>query len=285
LVTMAAIGRSDGTRIDPGILASSQLEQENLPKSAYLAFLFYVVGLIAVFVFKPPVPVQTVLLGMTLVIMIVGRIGLSDLIAGVILHPLTAMIAGFIMAGALFITGAFDTLVFILSWVAQNTPLGFIGMAILLIYLPIIFPMPCGRVMVAALLPGVIMFGQKVVEITTFPAAFGALLIGFILCCAASCGASPLGGIGAIGESNLGLDEGTSSKPSQLGILLGVPVAALIVTFFGLATEIDPMFEAILSMGFGLFFGAGTNLLLGEPAYRLGGLAGGLLAAGLMVVM
>jgi hypothetical protein len=285
LVTMVAMGAWRGIRVDPLVLGGASAQWEEHPRSAYLAFLFYVLGLVAVFVFKPPVPIQTILLGMTLVVMIAGRVGFNDLIAGVILHPLTAMIAGFIMAGALVVTGAFDTLVFILSWLAFNTPLGFIGVAILLIYLPIIFPMPCGRVMVAALLPGVIMFGQKLAEITKFPPAFSGLLIAFILCCAASCVPSPLGGIGAIGEGNLGMKQGIAAKPLQLGILLGVPVAALVATFFGLSAEIAWRDELFLLAGVGLLFGVVTNLLLGERFYRVGGLSGGLLSAGLMLVM
>lgn len=285
LATMMAMGAWRGIRVDPLVLEGASVQREEHPRSAYLAFLFYVLGLVAVFVFKPPVPIQTILLGMTLVVMIAGRVGFNDLIAGVILHPLTAMIAGFIMAGALVVTGAFDMLVFILSWLAFNTPLGFIGVAILLIYLPIIFPMPCGRVMVAALLPGVIMFGQKLAEITKFPPAFSGLLIAFILCCAASCVPSPLGGIGAIGEGNLGMKQGIAAKPLQLGILLGVPVAALITTFFGLSAEIAWTNELFLLAGVGLLFGVVTNLLLGERFYRVGGLSGGLLSAGLMLVM
>lgn len=284
MATMVAMAFWQGIKVEQRVVEAAPTPQEALPKSAYFAFFFYVLGLAAVFVFKPPVPIQSVLLVITAVVMIAGKVGFSDLIAGVILHPLTAMVAGFIMAGALVVTGAFDALVYILTWFAQNTPFGFIGVATLLIYLPIVFPMPCGRVMVAALMPGIMRFGEELATMTKHPEAFGGLLIGFILCCAASCGASPLGGIGAIGEGNLALKQGISGKPLQLGILVGVPIASFIVTFFGLSSEISWRSELFLMGSFGLLFGVVTNLLLGERYYRVGGLAGGLLSAALMLV-
>ncbi len=282
LVTMAAMGLWHGIEVEPSVLQTSHTHREKLPASAYFSFLFLSLGLVAVFLLKPAVPIQTVLVGMTLVVMIVGKVGVTDLLVGVNLHPLTAMIAGFVMAGALLITGAFDTLVFVLSWLASHTPLGFVGVSILLIYLPLIFPMPCGRVLVAALLPGVIMFGQKVVEITNYPKAFSGLLISFILCCAASCATSPLGGIGSIGEGNLGIKQGVAAKPVQLGILVGVPLAALIAVFLGLLEESTVMDEVLVPGGLGLLFGVVMNLLLGDAFYKPGGLAGGILSALLM---
>lgn len=285
LATMVAMGLWHGIGTNSEVLKNSGMPERKLPKRAYYAFFFYVLSLAAMFVLKPPVPIQTILLGITMTVMIMGRVGLNDLIAGLILHPITAMIAGFIMAGALVITGAFDTLVCILSVLALHTPLGHIGVSILLVYVPIILPMPCGRVMVAALLPGVIMFGREVAEMTKHPEAFSGLVVAFILSCAASCVSSPLGGIGAMAEGNLGIKQGIAIKPLQLGILLGVPVASLIATSLGISAEIVWVEELFASLGLGLFFGATTNLLLGEPFYRLGGFAGGLLSVGLMWIM
>ena len=241
--------------------------------------------LTGIFVFKPPVPIQTLLVAMIILVMIVGKVRFRDLISAVILHPITAMVAGFIMAGALLITGAFETLVRFLTWLALTTPLGFIGVAVLVIFIPLIFPMPCGRVMVAALLPGVIMFGEKIVEITKYPASFPALMGSFILCCAASCGPSPLGGLGGIGEGNLGLRGGISIKPLQFGILLGVPVVALIVTSLGLSAQLFRLNETLLFLTAGALFGAFTNLILGEKVFKPGGVASGVLVGALMVVM
>ena len=65
--------------------------------------------------------------------------------------------------------------------------------------------MPCGRIIVSAFLPGVILFGEKRRPHDKLPLSLPAILIGFILCGAASCGPSPFGGLGGIGEGNLGL--------------------------------------------------------------------------------
>jgi hypothetical protein len=43
--------------------------------------------------------------------------------------------------------------------------------------------------------------------------------------------------------------------------------------------------ELFVFAGFGLVFGAAANLLLGQSFYRPGGLASGLLSAGLMWIM
>jgi hypothetical protein len=285
LATMAFIGLVGGMPVNERIASNDGVSLEKLPKTAYFTFLFYVVGLVIVFIARPPVPIQTILVGMIIIVMIVGKVGLKDLVGGVILHPITAMVAGFIMAGALFVAGAFDTLVQLLTWCATHTPLGFIGAAVLVMYIPIILPIPCGRVVVAALLPGVLMFGEKIVEVTKYPPSFNALLIGFILCCAASCGSSPIGGIGGIGEGNLGLKSGSSVKALQFGILLGLPIAALIVTFLGLSGQVFQFGEAVISPVIGVVFGAVMNVMLGEKIYKPGGIAGGLLTGILMLVM
>ena len=47
------------------------------------------------------VPIQTVLILLAIVIMIIGKAKLQDLMAGLILHPIMAMTAGFLIAGAL----------------------------------------------------------------------------------------------------------------------------------------------------------------------------------------
>jgi hypothetical protein len=92
-------------------LPPQQAFSTNLPKAAYFVFFFYVICLGAVFIIRPSVPLQTILLGMTVVVMIAGRVTLRELMAGIIIHPVTAMVAGFIMGGALFVTGGFDALI------------------------------------------------------------------------------------------------------------------------------------------------------------------------------
>ncbi|MBW1735266.1 MAG: hypothetical protein JRJ71_12925 [Deltaproteobacteria bacterium] len=285
LLAMIWVGTLYKFEVNPKSLLNRGDAAQKLPETAYFAFLLYVLGLAGVFIFRPPIPIQAVVLAMTILVMIAGNVGLRSLMAGIILHPVTAMVAGFMMAGALVITGGFETLAHILSWLATHTPLGYIGVSVLLIYLPVIFPMPCGRVIAAALLPGVIMFGQQVARVTGHPSSLPALLVGFILCCAASCAPSPLGGIGSIGEGNLGLRGGASTKPLQLSILMDVPVAALIVTYVGLSTDLLRIDELCLALGLAILCGVCTNVLLGYKFYKPGGILGGLIVAGLIMVL
>ena len=67
------------------------------------------------------VPIQTVLILLAIVIMIIGKAKLQDLMAGLILHPIMAMTAGFLIAGALGLAGGFDVLITGLSRLAGVT--------------------------------------------------------------------------------------------------------------------------------------------------------------------
>jgi hypothetical protein len=209
------------------------LSDEKPPVSGYISFLFFIFGLTLTFIIQPRVPIQTILLIMAIIIMIIGRIGFSELLAGIILHPVLAMISGFIIAGALIAAGSFEILIKWLSFLAEKTPLGYIGVAVFLVNLPAIIPMPCGRIVGVALLPGVLMFGKKLGAATgTEELAIKILLVAFIINAAASCGPSPIGGIGNIGESNLGVKAGSSTKSQQMGIMVGTGIAALIMFIF-----------------------------------------------------
>jgi hypothetical protein len=208
-------------------------KKEAVPFSGYFSFFFFLVGIAFVFITKPPIPIQTILIFFVIVIMLISRVSIQDLISGVILHPIMAMISGFIIAGALVAIGSFDALIEILTWLANSTPLGFVGVAVILANIPSILPMPCGRILAAALMPGVLLFGLKVGEATGNTWVTPIILIGFILNAAASCGPSPLGGIGGIGEGNLGTAIGISGKPQQVGIMVGTGVAVLIIGLIG----------------------------------------------------
>lgn len=288
VLTMAAMAwmtRSHPVKIEQSMLHREDAHSHQPDKIAYFALFSYLIGLMVIFVFQPPVPIQTLLIGMTIVVMIVGKVSLNALLRGVILHPVTAMVAGFMVAGALSVTGGFDAMIRALTWLAVNTPLGFIGVGVLLVYLPAIIPMPCGRVLAAALLPGVIMFAELLGKITGSPQCLPAMIIAFILTSATSCCPSPLGGLGGIGEGNLGLRQGMSAIPMQFGILLGVPIAALIVAYMGLSVEFLRVNETVLSLLVGVVSGIVTNKLLGYRFYQPGGIMGGLLVGALLMVM
>ncbi|MEI9475671.1 MAG: hypothetical protein WCO26_03755 [Deltaproteobacteria bacterium] len=285
MAAMAWLMRRYPVKINASVLHRQDNFSQQQRLVGYFALFSYVIGLTVIFIVQPPVPIQTLLIGMTILVMIVGKVSLKELFRGVILHPVTAMVAGFMVAGALLVTGGFDAMTQALTWLAIHTPLGFTGVGVMLIYVPTIFPMPCGRVLAASLLPGVIMFAEVVGQETRCPQCLPAMLIAFVLSAAASCGPSPLGGIGGIGEGNLGLPHGISAMPMQFGIILGVPIAALIVTYMGLSVEFLRINETVLSLFLGAVSGMATNTLLGYPFYQPGGIMGGSFVGGLLMVM
>jgi hypothetical protein len=105
--------------------------------------------------------------------------------------------------------------------------------------------MPCGRILAAALIPGVYLYGGAIANYygiyfdpalpLTDPTNFkyitivATILSAFIVNAAASCGPSPLGGIGGIGEGNMGTPIGSSGKSQACGIMIATGVCALVI--------------------------------------------------------
>ncbi|HEX54682.1 MAG: hypothetical protein DRO94_00550 [Candidatus Altiarchaeales archaeon] len=208
-------------------------KMEKIHISAYLSLFVFFITIAAVFILQPPIPIQTILVILVIVIMVMGDVTIQDLIGGVILHPIMAMISGFIIAGALLSIGSFDVLISLLEFLAE-TPLGYVGVAVLMANIPTILPMPCGRIIGMALMPGIFLLGITMANSGTFSQeVIPILLVSFIINAAASCGPSPLGGIGGIGEGNLGTEIGVSGKPQQVGIMIGTGIAALIIGVLG----------------------------------------------------
>lgn len=237
-VTMLAIAFIFRIMPDESLISSEEKaeekreKKEEVPREGYISFFFFFVGIALVFIMQPPLPIQTILIFFVVVIMLLAKISVKDLIGGVILHPIMAMISGFIIAGALISVGSFDVMIKILETTAQ-TPLGYVGVAVLIANAPTILPMPCGRIIAMALLPGILLFGLQMTD-TGFPeVVVPVMLTAFIINAAASCGPSPLGGIGGIGEGNIGTEIGISGKPQQVGIMIGTGIAALIISMFG----------------------------------------------------
>jgi hypothetical protein len=134
------------------------------------------------------------------------------------------------------LAGGFDVLLILLRGLAEFeiagfAVLGYLGVAIILVNIPTIMPMPCGRILAAALVPGVYVYGEALVEITGNEIVLPVVLGAFIVNAAASCGPSPLGGIGGIGEGNMGVEIGSSGKSQQCGILFATGVTALVIAF------------------------------------------------------
>lgn len=205
-------------------------------KNGYITLGLFMIVLALTLILQPKIPIQTILVALALVIMIVGRATIQDLMAGVILHPIMAMSAGFLIAGAMGLAGGFDVLLILLRGLAElkiaGFPiLGYLGVAIILVNIPTIMPMPCGRILAAALIPGVWVYGVELVEITGNDIVLPVILGAFIVNAAASCGPSPLGGIGGIGEGNMGVEIGSSGKSQQCGIMIATGVTALVIAF------------------------------------------------------
>jgi hypothetical protein len=212
-------------------------------KNGYITLGLFMIVLALTLILQPKIPIQTILVVLALVIMLIGRAKIQDLMAGVILHPIMAMSAGFLIAGAMGLAGGFEVLLILLQGLAElrvgDFPiLGYLGVAIILVNIPTIMPMPCGRILAAALVPGVFKYGETLVVETGNPIVMPVILGAFIVNAAASCGPSPLGGIGGIGEGNMGVEIGSSGKSQQVGILFATGVTALVIAFIVGATMI-----------------------------------------------
>ena len=226
-------------------------EKERLERG-YISLGVFMVVLALVLILQPPIPIQSVLVALAIIIMIIGQAKIQDLIAGLILHPIMAMTSGFLIAGAMGLAGGFDVLLYLLSQLAEievaGFPiLGYVGVAVILANIPTIMPMPCGRILAAALLPGVVIYGNKLGEQLYGTASatniepyivMSTLTAAFIVNAAASCGPSPLGGIGGIGEGNMGVAIGSSGKAQSAGIMIGTGVVALVIA---IVTKTIPM--------------------------------------------
>jgi hypothetical protein len=256
-----------------------------LPPGAWLSCLLFFVGMAAIFVVEPPIPLQALLLLLTLLIMLAGKVSLQKMVGNIAFHPLTAMTAGFMVAGALVVSGGFDVFKEFLVFVAEKIPFGFILVGIVLAYTPLIFPMPCGRILSTSMLPGVLMFGQEITKATGHAAALPILLVAFLLACAGSCGPSPLGGIGGTGEGNLGLKSGTSVMPQQIGLILGVAAAGVSTLVFGVGDGRPGVPQAILLLASSIVCAMYNNHLFGKPFWHPGGILSGALAGTSLMVL
>ena len=98
---------------------------------------------------KITLPIQTVLVLISVIILVVGGVfrffaeGLNsvlllpnEMMGGIILHPITALLAGLFLAGALSASGGFEALKQILGWI-QKTPIGLAGTLVIITQIPL----------------------------------------------------------------------------------------------------------------------------------------------------
>lgn len=256
-----------------------------LPESAWFACIVFFAGMAAIFLLEPPIPLQASLLLLTIAIMIVGKVSIQSMVAGIAFHPITAMAAGFMMAGSLVVSGGFDAFSNGLMYLAELLPFGYVLVGLVLVYIPLIFPMPCGRILSTSMLPGVLLFGQQVNVATGYELAVPILLAPFLLSCAASCGPSPLGGIGGIGEGNLRLKAGTLVMPQQLALIPGIILSGVSVALFGVHSAMTGMWQSALIMVSSVICAMVCSRLFGYSLWHKGGLlSGAVIGLGILVL-
>ncbi len=209
----------------------------------FSAIIFSLLGYIP----QDRLPIQSTLIVMTFVIVFIawlghqidsdsGTIGAMDLDGQIIIHPITALVAGFLCAGALEAAGAFEAAADFLERLEKfefrgKVVFGLPGTVVFLVNIPTIIAMPCGRILAAALMPAAMMLGYKVAKELDNPIMVGVVVFTFIVNAAASCGPSPLGGIGLIGEGLAREPINSFSDPQQIGILIMTGVCALVMKF------------------------------------------------------
>jgi hypothetical protein len=222
--------------------------------------LWFIIGLIALIIFfltiifsligvipQDRLPIQPALVVMALVIMIIALIGhylepavhligAQDIAGMVIIHPITALTAGFLVAGGLEAAGAFAAAADALGRIEKlkfkgKTIFGFVGTVVILTNIPTLIAMPCGRILGAALMPAALFFGYRVARATGDARMVGVVVFPFIVNAAASCGPSPLGGIGTIGEGLSKMPIGSFTTAQSTGIMICTGVCALFMRF------------------------------------------------------
>ncbi len=284
-----------------GADAEKKEPEIHAPLEGYLALVIFVISLLTA-IFQPlgKMPVQTVLVAGALVMIVVCRIRLTDLMEGIILLPVTAMASGFLAAGALAATGGFDALGTLLNSLVKVPFLGVAGMLAIFVQFQTILPLSCARILTAALVPVLYLFG---------PAKFGFLdwsqlaivMAAYIINATTSCGPSPLGGGGMMGEGTMRAETGfIKGAYTFASMAIMAPLAAIYMKFLNLSVfePTDPRFArdlltiaefavavAVVNIGFILFVSktVGTetskNVMVQLVAFLVGGaLAGGILA-------
>jgi hypothetical protein len=211
----------------------------------YITLSIFLITVVLALFRKITLPIQTILVLITLIMFLIGAFermlsgGMTsvlllpnEILGGIIVHPITALLAGLYLAGALEATGGFEAIKAILLKL-KKSPLGLPGTLAILVNLPLLAQLPCGRILAAALLPLLFSFGaygMRILgrdQIIVLVAAFARNAFG-------SCGPSPIGGVGQSGEGILGAFFPTASTgilrgPESLALMIGTSLMALFV--------------------------------------------------------
>lgn len=266
------------------------------PVAGYISLVIFFAALL-VSIFQPIIklPVQTVMIAATILIMIVGKAKLQDLMSGIILLPVSAMIAGFMAAGALAATGGFDALGSLLKGLSVFPLLGVAGMLAIFVQIQTMIPLSCSRILTAALVPVLYYFGPAHYGLVTWN-QLAVVMAAYMINATTSCGPSPLGGGGMMGEGQMRTESGyIKGAYTFTAMAVMAPLAAIFMRFLNLAsfapsadqvkTEVVAIVlygVVILAVNLFIIFGI-SRLITGKTSadYRIqlaGFLAGGVLA-------
>ena len=249
---------SGGLQAEPEIKA---------PLEGYLALIIFVVSLL-IAIFQPlgKMPVQSVLVAGAILMIIVCRIRLNDLMEGIILLPVTAMAAGFLAAGALAATDGFKALGQILNSLVSVQFLGVSGMLAIFVQFQTILPLSCARILTAALVPVLYLFGPAQYDFLNW-SQLAIVMAAYIINATTSCGPSPLGGGGMMGEGTMRAETGfIKGAYTFASMAIMAPMAAIFMKFLNLSIfqPSDPRFFQDIKMiaAFAVVIAAVNILLL-----------------------
>ena len=254
----------------PGSRKESFEQPIMAPIEGYLALVLFVLSLL-VAIFQPfgKMPVQTVLVAGALLMILVCRIRLRDLLEGIILLPVTAMAAGFLAAGALAATGGFNALGILLNSLVNIPVLGVAGMLAIFVQFQTILPLSCARILTAALVPVLYLFGPAKFAFLNW-SQLAIVMAAYIINATTSCGPSPLGGGGMMGEGTMRAETGfIKGAYTFASMAIMAPIAAIYMKFLNLSLfhPDDPhiMKDVVVIIEFAIII-AGVNV-----AFILGG--------------
>jgi hypothetical protein len=203
------------------------------PFRGYLSLFIFIVSLL-VAIFQPfgkMMPVQTVLVAGGIFIILLCRAKIQDLMNGIILLPVTAMASGFMAAGVLAATGGFDALGIILKSLSAVQILGVAGMLAIFVQMQTILPLSCSRILTAALVPVLYLFGPAKFNLLTWP-QLAIVMAAYIINATTSCGPSPLGGGGTMGEGQMRAESGfIKGAYTYTSMAIMAPLAAIYMKF------------------------------------------------------
>ncbi len=202
------------------------------PFRGYLSLFIFVASLL-IAIFQPfgKMPVQTVLVAGGILIIVLCRASINDLMNGIILLPVTAMASGFMAAGVLAATGGFDALGVILKSLSSIPFLGVAGMLAIFVQMQTILPLSCSRILTAALVPVLYLFGPAKFNLLTWP-QLGIVMAAYIINATTSCGPSPLGGGGTMGEGQMRAESGfIKGAYTYSSMAIMAPLAAIYMKF------------------------------------------------------